>query len=107
MKLLLNKAWTKREKVIKFYENISKLSINYFSTVALKTLLCINYYILYGPPEVVTVEFNTEEFLISLSNLWKQRFETNTYDEDVFRILHRISSRIVIFLSLFVHIQNI
>jgi hypothetical protein len=87
MKLLLNKAWTKREKVIKFFENISKLTINYFSCVALKTLFSLHCYLLYGPPEVITVEFKTEEFLNSLLNLWKQRFEKNTYDEDVIRLL--------------------
>ncbi len=87
MKLLLNKAWTKRDKVIKFFENISKLTINYFSCVALKTLFSLHCYLLYGPPEVITVEFKTEEFLNSLLNLWKQRFEKNTYDEDVIRLL--------------------
>jgi hypothetical protein len=83
IKFLLNKAWTKRAKVEKFFENISKLAVNYFSSVALKALFGIHNYTLYGPPEVLSVNYNVEEYLAFFSNLWKQRFETNNYDEDV------------------------
>ena len=83
VKFLLNKAWLKKIKIEKFFENLSKLPVNYISSCALKAICALHNYILYGPIEVLKVNFNTEEFLSSFSNLWKQRFETNNYDDDV------------------------
>ena len=83
IKCLLNKAWTKKIKINKFFENVSKLHVNYLSSVALKSLFAINSYILFGPPEVLKVSFNIQDFIASFANLWKQRFETNNYDDDV------------------------
>jgi len=92
--VFIDKNWEKNEEVCvlkRRFSLINKISettaINYFSCVALKTLFSLHCYLLYGPPEVITVEFKTEEFLNSLLNLWKQRFEKNTYDEDVIRLL--------------------
>ena len=104
---MLNKSWTKKSKIIKFFENISRLPINYLSSVALKCLFSLHSYILYGPTEVLKTEFNLEEFLSSFVNLWKQRFATNIYDNDVYIYnLFRTDLKIAIFRNFYAPTVN-
>lgn len=78
------KAWKKREKIIKFYNELANQQIHYISIVALKTTFLLHQYYLNGPPEVLTQDhFNVDEFITVLNGVWTKRLENNDYDEDV------------------------
>jgi serine/threonine protein kinase len=83
IKLLVTKAWSKRKKVYKLFQNISTRPIHYFSFVALKSLYVLHSYIFLGPAETLNPEnFNLEEFLTFFCNLWSTRYSTGNYDKD-------------------------
>jgi len=83
IKFILTKAWKKREKIIKFYKELSNQQIHYISIVALKTIYLLHQYFLNGPPEVLTQDnFNVDEFITDLNGVWAKRCELNDYDEE-------------------------
>lgn len=83
IKLLVNKAWVKRQKVGKLYANIATRPIHYFSFLALKAVYIVHTYIFLGPPETLSPDsFNMDEFLAFFSNLWSTRYSNGNYDKD-------------------------
>ena len=84
LKLLVMKAWTKKDKIIKFYKSISNGPIHYFSISALRALYAIHHYIFLGPCEVLNPhhEFNLEEFIDFFSQVWTTRYTNKSYESE-------------------------
>lgn len=85
IKYLVNKAWSKRNKIPKLYQNLSSRPVHYLSFVALKSLYVIHHYIYLGPHETMDPSnfgFLLDEFINSFSNLWNTRYQTDNYDKD-------------------------
>jgi len=83
IKNLVTKAWQKRHKVVKVYGNISSRPLHFISSVALKSVYVIHHYLFLGPKDTIQPkDFNFEEFLVFLINLWNSRLTSGNYDKD-------------------------
>lgn len=83
LKFLVMKAWTKKNKIVKFYKSISNGPIHYFSIAALKSIYVIHHYIFLGPCETLNpIQFNLEEFIDFFHQVWSTRYTNNSYDTE-------------------------
>jgi hypothetical protein len=85
IKNLVIKSWKKRNKIIKVFTNLSKRPLYYISSVAIKSLYVLHHYLFLSPKESLLLkEFNLDEFIFSIINLWTIRLTNENYDsEDV------------------------
>ena len=83
LKFLIMKAWTKKNKIVKFYKSISNGPIHYFSIAALKSIYVIHHYIFLGPCETLNpIQFNLEEFIDFFHQVWTTRYTNNSYEAE-------------------------
>ena len=83
LKLVINKAWKKKEKIIKFYQSISDAPIHYFSITALKSLYIIHFYIFLGPRETLfPKDLVLDDFINFFYEVWSTRFNNKIYENE-------------------------
>ena len=78
LKSLVLKAWTKKNKIQKFYKNLQNHPIYHLTICALKTVYVLHHYIFLGPFESISPKgFNVDEFVDFFHQVWLTRFNTN------------------------------
>ncbi len=70
---LLRKAWDKKIKISKFYDNLKKRLVRPNTVVTLKALIVLQRYFLNGPPDALTPLINpmqSKQLLAFVARLW-------------------------------------
>lgn len=86
MAKLLRKAWDKRIKISKFYDNLKKRLVRPNTVVTLKALIVLQKYFIHGPPDALAPIINPtqpKDFLFFADNMWGEAM--GAHKKDFFR----------------------